>query len=137
MPSTMVSFHSICEVRSLGHDQVGTRELPAPLVDHDQLAQLFMLVVQREDPSVFLDGVSTLLVTHCILLSGPGRELRAIVSGVAFLLAEETLQLDVSDVPSFGLSLLFALPFSLPFVNASTSIGVESFPSAMLHCLCA
>ena len=27
MPSTVVSFQSICEVRSLGHDQVGTRGL--------------------------------------------------------------------------------------------------------------
>ena len=51
---------------------------------------------------------------------------------------------DVSDVPSFALSLLFPLPFSLPlplpsylclFMSASTSIGVVSFPSAMPHCL--
>ena len=34
-----------------------------------------MLVIQGEDPSVFLDGVRALLVTHCFLLSDPGREL--------------------------------------------------------------
>ena len=80
----MVSCHSTCEVRSLGRDQVGTRE---------QLAQLLMLVIQGEDPSVFLDGVRALLVTHCFLLSEPGGELGAILSGVAFLLAEETLHI--------------------------------------------
>ena len=41
------------------------------------------------------------------------------------------------DVPSFALSLLFALPLflSLPFMSLSTSIVVVLFPSAMPHCL--
>ena len=33
-----------------------------------------MLVIQGGDPSVFLDGVRALLVTHRFLLSEPGRE---------------------------------------------------------------
>ena len=71
-----------------------------------------MLLIQSDDPSVFLDGVRALLVTHCFLHSEPGRELGATLSGVSSLLAEETL--DMSDVPSFALSFLFVLPFSLP-----------------------
>ena len=109
-----------------------------------------MFLIQSEDPSVFLDGVCTLLVTHCFLLSEPGRELGAILSSVApFSLQKKHFTFDVSDVPSFGLSLLFpllfslplSLPFSLPlplplflplpFMCASTSIGLVSFPSAM------
>ena len=74
-----------------------------------------MLVIHGENPSVFQNGVGTLLVTHCLLLSELGRELRAILSGVAFLSAEEKhFILDVSDVPSFGLSLHPALLLSLP-----------------------
>ena len=73
-----------------------------------------MLMIQGEDPSVFLNGVCTLLVTHCFLLSEPGRELRAILSGVAFFLQKKHFTFDMSVVPSFGLSLLFPLLFSLP-----------------------
>ena len=48
-----------------------------------------MLVVQGNDPSVFLDGIRS--ARDCPLLREPGRELGAIHSGVAILFAEETL----------------------------------------------
>ena len=80
-----------------------------------------MLMIQGEVPSVFLNGVCTLLVTHCLLLSKPGRELGAILSGAAFLLAEKTLHIRrnfLRLVLALSFAFLFALFFALavPFV---------------------
>ena len=50
-----------------------------------------MLMIRGKDPPVFLDGIRALLVTHCLFLSEPSRELGAIFSGMAFLLAQEAL----------------------------------------------
>ena len=85
-----------------------------------------MLLIQSEDPSFFLDGVSTLLVTHCFLLSEPGRELRAILSGVAFFLAEETLH--IRRVCCSFLRLVLALSFAFLFAFV--------FAPSLYPCLC-
>ena len=89
-----------------------------------------MLLIQGEDPSVLLNGICTLLVTHCFLLSEPGRELRAILSGVAFLLAEETLHIRrgccsffvacLCSFLCFFFALVFALLFTLAFAFVLT-----------------
>ena len=74
MPSTMVSFYSICKsvlLTMVRWTHVNWRTT----IDHDQFTQFLMLVIQGEDPSVFVNGVCTLLVTNCFLLSEPGREL--------------------------------------------------------------
>ena len=51
-----------------------------------------MLMIQGKVPSVLLDGIRALLVTHCLFLSEPIREF-----GQSFrawpLLAEETLHI--------------------------------------------
>ena len=50
-----------------------------------------MPVDQGKDPSVFLDGIRSLLVTIVFFSASQAENLGAILSGVAFLPAEETL----------------------------------------------
>ena len=92
-----------------------------------------MLLIQSEDPCALLDGVCTLFVTHCFLLSEPGRELRAILSGVAFFLAEETLHIRRICCSFFRLvfalsfAFLFASIFALPFTIAFALVLTFAF----------
>ena len=75
-----------------------------------------MLVIQGKDPSAFLDGVRALLVTHCFLLSDPGRELwrNPFGRGLSPCRRNTSCSTCLMFLP-FGLSLLSDLPFSLPF----------------------
>ena len=101
---------------------------PRSAVDHDQLAHLLVLIggkaalvlncvralFEGEDPSNLLDGVRARLVTHCLSLSEPSRELGSNpFRAWPFSSQKKHFMLDLCGVPSFGLSLLFALPFFL------------------------
>ena len=92
-----------------------------------------MLLILGEDPSVFLNGVCTLLVTHCLLLSEPGRELRTILSGVALFLEEETLHIRrvscsfLRLVLALSFAVLFAFVFSLLFTLAFAFVLTFAF----------
>ena len=129
---------------------------PRSAVDHDQLAHLLVLIggkaamvlncvralFEGEDPSDLLDGVRARLVTHCLSLSEPSRELGSNPFGHGLSPHRRSISCStcVAFLPSACLCSLLCLSFSLPlprsllFVSASTSIGVSSFPSAMLHC---
>ena len=78
-------------------------------VDHEQLAKLQSLVIHKENPSVFFNGICTLL--DCLLLYESGREIGAILSDMVFFLAKKHF-IDMFDVPPFVLSLALSLCLS-------------------------
>ena len=94
-----------------------------------------MLLIQSEDPSVFLDGV--MLVTHCFLLKRPSRELRAVLSRVALFLAEETLHVRRVCcsflVHALSFAFLFAFVFALLFTLAFAFVLTFAFPERVRY----
>ena len=80
------------------------------------------VLFQGEDPSGFLDGIRARLVSHCLFLSEPIRELgETILSGMASLRTEEAFHAQLVWRSFFRLvfalcsAFLFALFFALAF----------------------